>query len=114
MTLLTTLAQALRREADGRALVLLDEVGTGTDPVEGAALGAALLRALAADGGRSAAFTLATTHHRCGCGAAPVALPSCLRLRCTVPAARPHIAQRTDRRLTGAPGCPLSSLWLIT
>lgn len=44
--------------------MLLDEVGTGTDPAEGAALGAAVLRALAADGGRSAAFTLATTHHR--------------------------------------------------
>jgi len=26
-------AQALRGEADGRALVLLDEVGTGTEPV---------------------------------------------------------------------------------
>jgi dsDNA-specific endonuclease/ATPase MutS2 len=57
--------QALRREADGAALALLDEVGTGTDPGEGAALGAALLRALAADGAhRTAAFTLATTHHR--------------------------------------------------
>ena len=57
--------QALRREADGRALVLLDEVGTGTDPAEGAALGVALLRALAAGGARGAAFTMATTHHRC-------------------------------------------------
>jgi len=56
--------QALRREADGKALVLLDEVGTGTDPAEGAALGIALLRALAAGGPRGAAFTLATTHHR--------------------------------------------------
>eukprot|EP00741_Cyanophora_paradoxa_P012923 tig00020629_g12479.t1 len=40
------------------SLVLLDEVGGGTDPQEGAALGIALLRALA---GR-AAVTLATTH----------------------------------------------------
>jgi len=56
--------QALRREADGKALVLLDEVGTGTDPAEGAALGIALLRALAAGGPRGAAFTMATTHHR--------------------------------------------------
>lgn len=71
-----TLAQALRREADGRALVLLDEVGTGTDPAEGAALGAALLRALAADGGRSAAFTLATTHHRCARGVSCAADPA--------------------------------------
>ena len=57
--------QALRREADGKALVLLDEVGTGTDPAEGAALGIALLRALVAGGPRGAAFTMATTHHRC-------------------------------------------------
>ncbi|CAL5224634.1 g7352 [Coccomyxa viridis] len=55
--------QALRREADGKALVLLDEVGTGTDPAEGAALGIALLRALVAGGPRGAAFTMATTHH---------------------------------------------------
>ncbi|BDA49511.1 Endonuclease MutS2 [Coccomyxa sp. Obi] len=55
--------QALRRETDGKALVLLDEVGTGTDPAEGAALGIALLRALAAGGARGAAVTIATTHH---------------------------------------------------
>lgn len=56
--------QALRAEADGRALVLLDEVGTGTEPVEGAALGIALLRALAGSGPGSAALTVGTTHHR--------------------------------------------------
>ncbi len=44
--------------------MLLDEVGTGTDPAEGAALGIALLRALAAGGARGAAITVATTHHR--------------------------------------------------
>ena len=38
--------QSLRAEADGRALLLLDELGTGTDPAEGAALGAALLQHL--------------------------------------------------------------------
>jgi len=57
-------AQALRGEADGRALVLLDEVGTGTEPVEGAALGIALLKALAGSGPGSAALTVGTTHHR--------------------------------------------------
>ena len=45
--------------ARGRALVLLDEVGSGTDPTEGSALGMAVLRALSND----AALTLSTTHH---------------------------------------------------
>ena len=65
--------QALRQESDSRALVLLDEVGTGTDPAEGAALGAAILQALARGGQRGAALTLATTHHRCAPGPAPLA-----------------------------------------
>ena len=71
--------QALRRESDSRALVLLDEVGTGTDPVEGAALGAAILRALARGGARGAALTFATTHHRWAhIGAVPPACSSAL------------------------------------
>lgn len=54
---------AIRAEAsDGRALVLLDEVGTGTDPQEGAALGAALLERLADGGPGGAALTASTTH----------------------------------------------------
>ena len=44
--------------ADASTLVLLDEVGSGTDPAEGAALAAAALRHLTARG----ALTLATTH----------------------------------------------------
>jgi DNA mismatch repair protein MutS2 len=46
------------REAGPGALVLLDELGSGTDPAEGAALGWATLEALA----RRGALTLATTH----------------------------------------------------
>jgi len=50
--------QALANATD-RSLVLLDELGSGTDPAEGAALGQAVLEALLARG----AMTLATTHH---------------------------------------------------
>jgi len=52
---------ALRRvldEADASSLVLLDEMGSGTDPTEGGALAAAVLAALT----RRGALTLATTH----------------------------------------------------
>jgi DNA mismatch repair protein MutS2 len=45
-------------QAGDRSLVLLDEVGGGTDPAEGAALAAAALRSLT----RRHAVTLATTH----------------------------------------------------
>jgi DNA mismatch repair protein MutS2 len=45
-------------EADAATLVLLDEVGSGTDPAEGAALAAATLVSLTARG----TLTLATTH----------------------------------------------------
>ena len=44
---------------DDHTLVLLDEIGTGTDPTEGAALSTAVLDKLNAEN----AFVLATTHH---------------------------------------------------
>ena len=44
--------------------MLLDEVGTGTEPVEGSALGVALLETLVKGGRGGAGFTMATTHHR--------------------------------------------------
>ena len=52
------IAQLLRVASRGAALVLLDELGSGTDPVEGGALGCAILEALA----RYDGLTLATTH----------------------------------------------------
>jgi hypothetical protein len=55
--------QGLRAEADGKSLLLLDELGTGTDPREGAALGVALLRRLVRGGVGAGALTVATTHH---------------------------------------------------
>ena len=46
-------------QATRRSLVLLDELGSGTDPIEGAALGQAVLEALLERG----ALCVATTHH---------------------------------------------------
>lgn len=64
LTCLLHKKQGVRQETQGKSLVLLDEVGTGTDPAQGAALGVALLQALVKGGQRGAAFTMATTHHR--------------------------------------------------
>jgi DNA mismatch repair protein MutS2 len=45
--------------ADDRSLVLIDEIGAGTDPVEGSAIAASILKWLT----RIGALTVATTHH---------------------------------------------------
>ncbi len=50
---------SILENADRTSLVLLDELGAGTDPQEGAALGVALLDTLTKEKG----LTLATTHH---------------------------------------------------
>lgn len=50
---------AVFRRAEPPALVLIDEIGTGTDPAEGAALGMAVLDRLLGKG----AHVVATTHH---------------------------------------------------
>ncbi len=47
------------RQADRNSLVLLDELGSGTDPGEGAGLGAAVLESLIDRG----CFSVVTTHH---------------------------------------------------
>jgi DNA mismatch repair protein MutS2 len=51
--------RAMLDGATSRSLVLMDELGAGTDPEEGAALGIALL----AEIGERRAFCLASTHH---------------------------------------------------
>jgi DNA mismatch repair protein MutS2 len=55
---MANLADITRRAAD-RSLVVLDEIGVGTDPGEGAALAQAVLETLAARGAR----VIATTHY---------------------------------------------------
>lgn len=62
---LSTFSAHIKRVAEilarlqGRSLVLLDELGTATDPTEGSALALALLKAL----GRAGAYGMVTTHY---------------------------------------------------
>lgn len=51
--------KGIRAQSTGRSLVLLDEVGAGTNPLEGAALGISLLESFADSG---SLLTIATTH----------------------------------------------------
>ncbi len=55
---MTNLIRILKH-ADGQSLVLMDEVGAGTDPIEGAALAVSLLEQLRTQGSR----VIATTHY---------------------------------------------------
>ncbi|GMN44264.1 hypothetical protein TIFTF001_013457 [Ficus carica] len=50
----------IQSHSTGQSLVLLDEVGAGTNPLEGAALGMSLLESFAETG---SLLTVATTHH---------------------------------------------------
>ncbi|XP_019460773.1 PREDICTED: uncharacterized protein LOC109360376 isoform X2 [Lupinus angustifolius] len=50
----------IKLNSTSQSLVLLDEVGAGTNPLEGAALGMSLLESFAQDG---CLLTIATTHH---------------------------------------------------
>jgi DNA mismatch repair protein MutS2 len=52
------ISSILRRARQGRSLVLLDELGSGTDPVEGGAIACGILDELA----RCQALSIATTH----------------------------------------------------
>jgi DNA mismatch repair protein MutS2 len=49
----------IAEEADNESLVLIDEIGSGTDPAEGGAIAGAMLETLAMRG----SCTIATTHH---------------------------------------------------
>ncbi|KAF6156774.1 hypothetical protein GIB67_033243 [Kingdonia uniflora] len=51
---------AILKQSTSKSLVLLDEVGAGTNPLEGSALGMSLLESFAESG---ALLTIATTHH---------------------------------------------------
>ncbi|KAK4531200.1 hypothetical protein CCYA_CCYA07G2057 [Cyanidiococcus yangmingshanensis] len=53
--------RGILRHATPSSLILLDELGAGTDPAEGAALGIALLRFLVE--GQRVRFVFVTTHH---------------------------------------------------
>lgn len=50
----------IRARSSSQSLVLLDEIGAGTNPLEGAALGMSILESFAEAG---ALLTIATTHH---------------------------------------------------
>lgn len=58
-----TRIQRIKEASTADSLVLLDEVGAGTDPTEGAALGMALLESFSERKNGGSLLTFATTHH---------------------------------------------------
>jgi len=91
----------LLAEAGAGTLVLYDELGAGTDPLEGAALGCALLEEVTARG----ALTVATTHLAAVAMAASTAAGDSPPSNAPAPesAAGPQAAVRTIATRAGAP-----------
>ena len=90
----------MTRELDRPALVLLDEVGAGTDPTEGGALGVAIVDHFRQRG----AMVLATTHH----GLMKAYAQSTPGVACASFGYNPETWEPTYRLTLGAPGRSLA------
>ena len=90
----------MTRDPDRPALVLLDEVGAGTDPTEGGALGVAIVEHFRQRG----AMVLATTHH----GLMKAYAQSTAGVSCAAFGYDPETWEPTFRLTLGAPGRSLA------
>jgi DNA mismatch repair protein MutS2 len=90
----------MTRDLARPALVLLDEVGAGTDPTEGGALGVAIVEHFRAQG----AMVIATTHH----GLMKAYALSTPGVACASFGYRPDSYEPTYRLTLGAPGRSLA------
>ncbi len=90
----------MTRDLEKPALVLLDEVGAGTDPTEGGALGVAIVEHFRAEG----ATVIATTHH----GLMKAYALSTPGVACASFGYRPDSYEPTYRLTLGAPGRSLA------